>query len=65
MIPLELVQATRASSRFEAGNSGFLSSSDRDLEVPMEIPLGVRHLFLLGHGIPLPARGGKEVSGHL
>ena len=35
----ELVQATRASSRDEAGNSGFLSSSDKDLRVPMEIPL--------------------------
>ena len=30
-IPLELVQGTSASSRFEAGNSGFLSSSDKDL----------------------------------
>ena len=34
------MQATRASSRVEAGNSRFLSSSDRDLGVPMEIPLG-------------------------
>ena len=40
VIPLELVQETRASCRVEAGNSGFLSSSDRDLGVPMEIPLG-------------------------
>ena len=28
------------SSQVEAGNSGFLSSSDRDLGLPMEIPLG-------------------------
>ena len=39
-IPLELVQATRASCRGEAGNSGFLSSSDIDVGVIMEIPLG-------------------------
>ena len=41
-IPLELVQATRASCRVEAGNSGFLSSFDMDLGVTMEIPLGPR-----------------------
>ena len=39
-IPLELVQAARASSLVEVGNSVFLSSFDRDLRVPMEIPLG-------------------------
>ena len=39
-IALELVWATRASSRVEVRNSRFLSSSDRDLVVPMEIPLG-------------------------
>ena len=32
--------ATRASSLVEVGKSGFLSCSDRDLWVPMEIPLG-------------------------
>ena len=39
-IPLELVWATRASSRVEAGNSVFFISSDRDPGVPIEIPLG-------------------------
>ena len=38
-IPLKLVQRTRASSVVEVGNSGFISSSYRDLGVPMEIPL--------------------------
>ena len=39
-IPLQLMQGTRASSQVEAGNSEFLSSSDRDLGLTMEIPLG-------------------------
>ena len=47
-IPLELVQVTRASCRDEAGNSGFLSSSDRDLGVPMEIPLGSQTSSYIG-----------------
>ena len=34
------MQGTRASSRVEAGNTGFLSNSDRDVWVPMDIPLG-------------------------
>ena len=38
-IPLELVQATKASFRFKAENSEFLSSSYRDIGVPLEIPL--------------------------
>ena len=36
-IALELVQESRASSRFEVGNSGFIFISDLDLRVPMEI----------------------------
>ena len=47
-ILFELVQATRASSRDEAGNSGFLFSSDKDLRVPMEIPLRCHMLSLVG-----------------
>ena len=39
-IPFKLVQAIRASSRVEVGNSVFLFSSDMDLWVSMEIPLG-------------------------
>ena len=38
-IPLELVQVTRASCRVEAENSGFLSSSDRDLGIPYFYPI--------------------------
>ena len=38
----------RASSRVEAGTSGFLSSSDRDLGVPMEIPLGFQMSYRVG-----------------
>ena len=65
-IPLELVQATRASCRVEAGNSGFLSSSDRDLRVPMEIPLGSQTSSGVGAwNSPLPSRGGIGVSGLL
>ena len=39
-IPFKLVQWTRASSRVQVGNSGFLSSSDRYPGLLMEIPLG-------------------------
>ena len=42
------MQRTRASSRVEAGNSGFLWSSDRDLGLPMEIPLGSQTLSHVG-----------------
>ena len=48
MIPLELVHETRASCRVEAGNSAFLSSSDRDFGVPMEIPLRSQTLSCVG-----------------
>ena len=56
--PLEilgLVQGTRASSRVEEGNSGFLSSSDKDVGLPMEIPLGSQPCLMLRHGTPLPS----------
>ena len=39
-IPLQSVQEHRASSQFEAGTSGFLSSSDMDLWGPMEFEQG-------------------------
>ena len=35
-IPLESLQGNRASSQVETGNSGYLSSCDRDLRVPIE-----------------------------
>ena len=44
-ILLVLVQGIRISYRVEVGNSGFLSSSDSDLGVPMEIQLGSQTLF--------------------
>ena len=55
----------RASCRVEAGNSGFLSSSDMDLGVPMEIPLGSQTSLILKHGTALPSRCVKGVSGLL
>ena len=55
----------RASCRVEAGNSGFLSSSDMDLGVPMEIPLGSQTSLILRHGTALPSQGVKGVSGLL
>ena len=64
-IALELVRATRASSRVEVRNSRFLSSSDRDLVVPMEIPLGSQTSLILRHGTALPSQGVKGVSGLL
>ena len=64
-IPLELVQWIRASSHVEVeslgsspaliGISGFL----------WRFHWGFSHRFLLGHGTPLPSRGGKGVSGLL
>ena len=39
-VPLYLVQSTRASSRVEAGTSGFLFSSDMEIGVPMEFQQG-------------------------
>ena len=46
-----LVELRRETQRSSSG-------SDWDLGVPMEI-------LVLGHGIPLPSRGGKGVSGLL
>ena len=54
-----------ASSRVEAGTSGFLSSSDMDLRVPMEFQQGIRPRLVWRHGTPLPSRGGKGLSGFL
>ena len=39
-IPLQSLPAPRFSSVVEAGNSGFLSSADMDLGVPLEFPQG-------------------------
>ena len=44
-ISLDSLQGNTDSSRVEVGNSGFLSSSDSDLGVPMEIQLGSQTLF--------------------
>ena len=44
-IPLQSVQVHRASSPFEVGTSGFLSSADMDLRDPMELQQGSQALF--------------------
>ena len=54
-----------ASSRVEAGTSGFLSSSDMDLRVPMEFQQGIRPRLVWRLGTLLPSRDLKEVSGFL
>ena len=64
-IPLQSVQGHMASSRVEAGTSGFLSSSDMDLGVPMEFQQGIRPRLVWRLGTPLPSRDFKEVSGFL
>ena len=64
-IPLELVQGTRASFQVEVGNSVFLSSSERDSGILWRLHWRVRRCLVLGHGTPLPSRGGKGVSGLL
>ena len=64
-IPLELVQATTLHlelRRYTQGSSPALTGISRSL---WRFHWGVRCLFLLGHGTPLPARIGKGVSGHL
>ena len=43
-IPPEWVHGTGASSQVETGNSGFLSRSDLDIRVTMEIPLESQQL---------------------
>ena len=40
--PLVSLQGNRASSRVEVGNSGFLSSFNRDLRVPIEFQQGIQ-----------------------
>ena len=64
-IPLQSVQGHRASSQVEAGTSVFLSSSDTDLGYLWSFNRGVRPLLVWRHGILLPSRGVKVVSGLL
>ena len=62
-IPLKSMQGPRSSSGAEARNSGFLSSADLDLGVPMEFERGVRPRLVSRHGSPLSFRAVKVVSG--
>ena len=51
--PVVLVLWKRASSRVEAGTSGFLSISDSDRSVPAELGLDTQASSCLRKGTPL------------
>ena len=63
--PLGLSQWKRASSRVEAGTSGFLSNSDSDRSVPAEFGQESQALSFLRNGTPLASRVVHGVSGPL
>ena len=60
--PLGLAQWKRASSRGEAGTSGFLSVSDADRRVPAELGQESRAPSCLRKGNPLASRVAQGVS---
>ena len=61
--PLGLAQWKRASSRGQAGTSGFLSVSDSDRRVPAELGQESQALSCLRKGTPLASSGVQGVSG--
>ena len=63
--PLGLSQWKRASSRVEAGTSGFLSNSDSDRTVPAELGQESQAMSFLRNGTPLASRVVLGVSGPL
>ena len=63
--PLGLAQWKRASSRGEAGTSGFLSISDSDRRVPAELGQESQASSCLRKGTPLASRVVQGVSGPL
>ena len=63
--PLGLSQWKRASSRVEAGTSGFLSISDSDRSVPAELGQESQAMSFLRNGTPLASRVVHGVSGLL
>jgi len=63
--PLELMQGNSVSSRVEAGNSAFLSSSDMDPGFLWTFHWAVRRRLVLRHKTLLSSRGVKGVSGRL
>ena len=63
--PLGLSQWKRASSRVEAGTSGFLSYTDSDRSVPAELGQESQAMSFLRNGTPLASRVVHGVSGPL
>ena len=63
--PLGLSQWKRASSRVEAGTSGFLSNSDSDCSVPAELGQESQAMSFLRNGTPLASQVVHGVSGPL
>ena len=63
--PLGLVKWKRASSRVEAGTSGFLSINDSDHRVPAELGQESQASSCLRKGTPLASRVVQGVSGPL
>ena len=62
---LGLSQWKRASSRVEAGASGFLSNSDSDRSVPADLGQESQAMSFLRNGTPLASRVVHGVSGPL
>ena len=63
--PLGLMKWKRASSRMEAGTSGFLSISDSDCRVPAEVGQEIQASSCLRNGTPLASRVVQGFSGPL
>ena len=63
--PLDLAQWKRASSRVEAGTSGFLSISDSDRRVPAELGQEGQASSCVMNGTPLGSRVVRGISGPL
>ena len=64
-VPQDSYQVAARESQVVAGNSGLLSSCDRDLRIPIKFQQGSRPHFVLRHGTPLSSRVLKGVSGLL
>ena len=64
-IPLQSFLGPRSSSGVEGGTSGFLSSADMDLGVPLQFPHGNQVLSCVETCKSAFSRAGKAVSGFL
>ena len=64
-IPLQSLPGPASPFAVEARISGFLSSVDKDLGVPLGFPQGIRPHIIWRHARPLSSGAGKVVLGFL